>query len=288
MRPLLRYGLATTAVLGAAALLARRAGDRPVPQAPPTARPIRVLPPDSVIAGPVESEHRVGDYRLRLVRDTVERDRIVDIAWRGHRVFAVRAADARLERVGEDVTGDRVPDVVVMLYSGGLHCCSSATVLSLGDTLRVAGTIAGGDGDIEFDDLDGDGVPEVKVQDWRFAYWRDYAFVETAAPDVILRYRAGAYQPACDLMRIDAPGERELRARARELSDGWLNGDPPAGLYAYALDLIYGGHADLAWRFFDLAWPRDAGDKAEFLDDFRRQLAGSPCWSPPPPGRPAT
>ncbi len=288
VRHLVRLGLATAAVLGIAAVFARRAGERPAPPRPPTARPIRVLPPDSIIAGPVEVEHRVGDYRIRLIRDTTELDRVIDIAWRGHRVFAVRAPLAWLEQVGRDVTGDRVPDVIVRMHSGGIHCCASATVLSLGDTIRVAGTVAGGDGEIEFDDLDGDGVPEVRVQDWRFAYWRDYAFVETAAPDVILRYRDGGYQSACDLMRIEAPTAQELADRARGLSDGWVTGDPPGELYAYALDLIYGGHADLAWRFFDLAWPRTAGGKAEYLEDLRRTLTGSPCWSPPPPARPAT
>jgi hypothetical protein len=282
MRTAVRLTVATVSVLAIAAFIASRMGEKGTP-APdvPTARPIRVLPPDSVIAGPVDTQATIGAYTLRVLRDTAAGDQIVDIARGGHRVFAVRAFGARLELVGRDLTGDRSPDVVVRQYSGGMHCCSQATVLGLGPTLVNYGTIDGADGDIEFDDIDNDGVMEAKVNDFRFAYWRDYAFVETQAPDVILRFRGGGYQPACDLMREDAPDNATLNRRARELTDGWNAGNPPAEFWGYAVDLIYGGQADLAWHWLDRAWPRAIGGKDEFLGDLRDKLRGSPCWSPP-------
>jgi hypothetical protein len=131
-------------------------------------------------------------------------------------------------------------------------------------------------------------VPEVKVQDWRFAYWRDYAFVETAAPEVVYRFSGDGYQPACDLMREPAPSRRVLESHARELSAGWTSGDPPSEVYSYVLDLVYAGHADLAWTFFDLAWPESIPGKAEYKADLQNMLRGSPCWSPPPAERPQT
>jgi hypothetical protein len=286
MRTAVRLTVATVSVLAIAAFAASRAGERGVVRPDvPTARPIRVLPPDSVIAGPVDTQATVGAYTLRILRDTAAGDQIVDIALRGHRVFAVRAFGARLELVGRDLTGDRSPDVVVRQYSGGMHCCSQATVLGLGPTLINYGTIDGADGDIEFDDIDNDGVMEAKVNDFRFAYWRDYAFVETQAPDVILRFRAGGYQPACDLMHEDPPDNATLNRRARELTDGWHAGNPPAEFWGYAVDLIYDGQADLAWRWLDRAWPRAIGGKDEFMKDLREKLRGSPCWSPPPGDR---
>jgi len=282
--PRARLAVALAAVLGVAVLVTWRARARGMPRrAPPTARAIRVLPPDSVIAGPVLEEHRVGAYTIRLVADSAARERIVDIMQSGHRVFAARAADARLESVGKDITGDRVPDLVIQAFSGGMHCCSQATVLSLGPTFRVVSSIEGADGDIEFDDLDGDGIPEVKVGDWRFAYWREYAFVETQVPEVILRYQDGGYRPACDLMKRPAPDRAVLERKARALTDGWLNGDPPAEFWGYALELIYDGNADLGWRWMERAWPPSVPGKAEFLNDMRERLQGSPCWTPPTP-----
>jgi hypothetical protein len=274
-------------VLAWAALLAWRGSAKVrLRRGVPTARAIRVLPPDSVIAGPVLEEHRIGAFLVRLIADSAARERIVDIKQNNHRVFAARAADAHLEFVGKDITGDHVPDVVVQAFSGGMHCCTQATILSLGAQLTTVATIEGADGDVEFDDLDGDGIPEVKVGDWRFAYWREYAFVETQVPEVILRYDNGAYRPACDLMKAPSPDRAALERKARTLTDGWTIGDPPAEFYGYILDLIYGGHADLAWRWVDRAWPAGVAGKDEFLTDFKDRLQGSACWSPPLPERP--
>src|SRR5437868_11783676 len=129
-------------------LLARRAGERgTVKPDVPVAGAIRVLPPDSTIGGPVMADSTIGAYQIRLVKDTVANDRIVDIRENGHRVFAMRAADARLESVGRDVNGDHVPDVIVQAFTGGIHCCSQATVLELGPTIRQLGVIDGADGD---------------------------------------------------------------------------------------------------------------------------------------------
>jgi hypothetical protein len=285
----LRVAVATALVLAAAALLARRAGDRTRarPRAT-TARPIRVLPPDSTIAGRVETEHAVGPWKVRLIADTVAGEKVAEVSKGGHRVTAVRAVSVRLEFVGRDITGDHVPDVVIEAFTGGAHCCTQALVLGLGDTLTDYGLIDGADGEIEFEDLNGDSIPEVRVGDWRFAYWRDYPFVETEVPEVVLRFQHGAYRAACDLMREDAPDERTLRQRARTLASGWVGGDPPPALYGYAVDLVYAGHADLAWRFLDLAWPAQIAGKDDFVRDLQDRLTGSACWSPPPAERRVT
>lgn len=284
-----RIAAAIVFLVLAGLLLPRVIAERGTARPPePTAAPFLALPPDSEFAGPVEEEHRVGQYLLRVYADTAAKELIVDIKREGRRVYAARAVTIQLHQIGRDITGDGVPDLVIEESTGGMHCCTQVVVLGLGDPLRVHGTIDGADGDVTFEDLDRDGIPEVRLQDWRFAYWRDYAFAETQAPEVILRFRDGAYRPACDLMRDDPPDAAALAAKARELRGDWESGDPPADLYGYAVDLVYAGHADLAWRFLDMAWPATIPGKAEFLRDLRSQLANSPCWSAPPAPRPAT
>jgi hypothetical protein len=282
VRTWVRLAAATAVVLAVAAMLARHAGERRQGRRARNAHPIQVLPPDSDIAGHLQSERRVGDYVLRLLSDSAAGDLIADIQLGGRRVYAVRAPDVRFEHTGEDLTGDHVPEVVILQFSGGIHCCTQATVLGLGRTLEDLGTIEGADGDVTFEDVDGDGVFEAKIGDWRFAYWRGYPFADTEVPDVVLRRQARAWAPACDLMRAAAPTERALRARARQLAAGWTSGDPPPDLYGYAVDLVYQGHPDLAWRFLDLAWPPRIAGKDDFVADLRERLRGSPCWSPPP------
>ena len=290
MKRAARIAVATVVVLLIAVLLARKAGEKgTVKPDAPIAGAIRVPPPDTAIAGVVDTQATVGAYIIRVIKDSTQGDRVVDITRNGHRVFAMRANDAHLEMVGRDINNDHVPDVVIQAFSGGMHCCSQAIVLGLGSTVQRLATIDGADGEIVFDDLDGDGVPEVKVGDFRFAYWRDYAFAETQVPDVILAWRDGGYRPACDMMREDAPSSATLAARARELSRGWTQGDPPAGFWGYAVDLIYSGHPDLAWRWLDRNWPAGISGKSEFVRDLKEKLQGSPCWSPPPsPTGPST
>ncbi|HWO89051.1 MAG TPA: hypothetical protein VNL98_07865, partial [Gemmatimonadales bacterium] len=168
VRAIARSALATAVVAAAAAFLATRIDKRPGADSTPVARPIRVLPPDTVIDGPVEVEHRVGEWLLRIVIDTGEYDdRVAEVFHLGRRAWAVRGANIRFDPVGRDITGDRTPDVVVHVFSGGMHCCTQATVLGLADTLQIFGTINGAHGDVELVDVDGDGVFEIRVGDWR-------------------------------------------------------------------------------------------------------------------------
>ena len=252
------------------------------------ALPMRALPPDSDFAGRITAQQVVGPYQIRVYIDTSAGDQVLDIKRAGRRVYARRGEQLALDHVGEHLTGDRAPGLVVSEYTGGLHCCTRVTVLGLGPELRDYGTIEGGDGDVEFEDLDGDGVPEVRVGDWRFAYWRDVPFSDTPVPEVVLRFRSDGYRVACDLMRVPAPDSTELLKKARRLGRGWASGDPPTDLWAYAVDLVYGGHPDLAWTFLDMAWPGAIPGKAEFVRDLREMLASSPCWGEPPAARPNT
>jgi len=48
---------------------------------------------------------------------------------------------------------------------------------------------------------------------------------------------------------------------------------------AVFLDLIYSGHADLAWKFYDQAWPPRLKNKKQLFEDFRAELETSPYRS---------
>jgi hypothetical protein len=44
------------------------------------------------------------------------------------------------------------------------------------------------------------------------------------------------------------------------------------------LDLIYSGHADLAWPFFEQAWPAEIPGKERSLTGFLSLLSAGPYW----------
>ncbi len=180
---------------------------------------------------------------------------------------------------GKDITGQGKPNAVVSMWTGGAHCCFSYTVLELGDEVKRVGSINAGHGDTCRFRREADGRLDFVVSDWTFAYWHT-SFAESPAPDVILRYEHGEYVVAAGLMRKTAPSASEFDAAVKKGqklklgSDGWPGGD----FWAPMLDWIYTGHADLAWKYCDLAWPGKPATKEKFLSEFRQLLSQSPYW----------
>lgn len=205
----------------------------------------------------------------------------------GYSLDVGAGGDAGTVGRGDDLNGDGVPDLLIAEFTGGAHCCSVYHFFTLDDDvgLRPLSTIDAGHGLLEFADLDGDGVRELKTQDWTFAYWNT-SFAGSPAPDVVLRWRGNRCVVAPDLMQRPPPdvawfAERvQLTLAGEESASTWRHGGVPASYWATMLDLIYSGHAALAARFADEAWSdvRPPADKAAFLAQFRAQLARSPYF----------
>lgn len=148
-----------------------------------------------------------------------------------------------------------------------------------------------------FEDVDGDGRPELLLHDWTFAYWKT-SFAGSPAPKVILRFDKDSVTLAADLMRKPAVPWLELVGKASAVlrnpywdnfkvnpdgttgnPDG-MSGNPPPQLWAMMLDLIYSGQWRQAFEFLDLSWPRGLPGKSEFEHEFLAELQTSPYWTP--------
>ena len=187
-----------------------------------------------------------------------------------------------LMRMGSDVLGDGKPNLVLGHWSGAEGCCYRIEIFEIGSEFRKVTEIdLQHSADAGFADVDSDGRLELVAEDWTFAGWRAPP-AESPAPQVILRYRDGAFHLAADVMKKAAPRYSELIAKVQQVqaSRGWENPqDPPRQLWTTMLDLIYSGNAADAWRFCDAAWPPDRAGKEAFWKEFRGQLAKSPYWA---------
>ena len=191
-----------------------------------------------------------------------------------------------LIRVGTDVTGDGKPNLILGHWTGEAGCCYRLEVFEVGSDFRkVAGIDVQRSADAEFADVDGDGRLELIAEDWTFADWpaaSPATSPATPAPQVILRFRDGAFHLAADVMHKPAPTDSTLWARAQQVlaSPAWKNSAaPPASLWAAMLDLIYSGNAAEAWNFCEASWPPGRAGKEDFLKEFRSQLSLSPYWT---------
>jgi hypothetical protein len=132
------------------------------------------------------------------VRDAVVRDLRVRIRRRGRLVSDVRPRPLHPggrvagPLVVRDLDGDSEPEVVLDLYSGGAHCCTSSLFLGY---VRARGTYAKtvrswGNQGYRVVDYDGDRRPELTSRDDRFAA-AFTAYAASASPIQIWRYERG-------------------------------------------------------------------------------------------------
>ena len=185
---------------------------------------------------------------------------------------------------GTNITGGHTPQVILGSWSGGAHCCYKFVLLELGTKFRKLAELDAADGDYShFEDLDKDGKYEFVTNDRTFAYW-ETSFAESPAPKIILRAQTDKegrveYRLAMDLMETRARSPEELRKRIDKIksNEEWSDGVPP-DLWSAMLDFIYSGHADLAWRTWNEAWPENKAAKGGFLGAFCDRLTRSPYF----------
>lgn len=250
----------------------------------------------AAVRGSLVELHEVGPYSVRFYDLEDGWLSSVEI-WFGDTLLASRTGFSFLP-IGTH--GQRVSEIqpfpmgeglarymMIREYTGGWHCCYLVHVFQVDPELRYVDTVVGGHEHPEFVDLDGDGQFEVRVKDWSFAYWRT-AFATSPAPWVVLQFDGESFRLAPEHMRRAAPAPGELAALADEVRHdafwehyarerGALLGPPPK-LWAVMLDLIYGGHWDLAFGFLDLAWPAGVPSKEAFTTAFLARLQRSRYW----------
>jgi hypothetical protein len=196
----------------------------------------------------------------------------------------------------------RGPDLILMSWSGGLHCCSTLHVFQFQKHFDLR-EISTGDGGGEFV-RDKAGRPlRFEFQDSNFAYW-NVGFASSPMPNVVLKWSGDRYVADRAAMLKPPPDDAAFAKMGREvvaalsgwngpyvpLDDEWdveEHGQPRGGvekpapppiLWDHLLKLIYAGHARLAVRLFDETWPQGVEGKAAFWRDFTRRLRRSPTW----------
>ena len=190
---------------------------------------------------------------------------------------------AELMRMTQDKTGDGTPDVAVEYYTGGAHCCFEITFFELGQSVRQLPTI----------DTDNDRLTAIAKRpggglrfesaEQAFAYW-NINFAQSPMPTVIWEFdNSDKLVPRFDLMKKPAPTAAKLKRDAALMKakinlntytspeDNFNDWEEP--FWAEMLDLIYTGHEDLAWQYFDLVWPAKKKGKEKFRSDLNEQLS---------------
>ena len=156
-------------------------------------------------------------------------------------------------RIGEDITGRGIPNLVIVEWTGGAHCCMFIYLFELGEEARLLTDLFLGHNDtFYFTDMTKDPGLELVAYDTSWAYWRA-SFASSPAPQMVLRLDDDNKWVFCDeAMRKPEPDGLELLAILEAVSSKIEEMNNPHHViepfWDELLELIYSGHARLALR----------------------------------------
>ena len=71
---------------------------------------------------------------------------------------------------GHDITGNKIPNLIISNWTGGAHCCHYLQIFELGNAFKHLVTVDALSSDIRLVDLDKDGFPEIEFHDGAIDY----------------------------------------------------------------------------------------------------------------------
>ena len=185
---------------------------------------------------------------------------------------------------GDDITGDDIPNLIVMHSGGGNSSFNkSCYVFSLGDQFRLIQVLPEG----KFVDINQDGKLDCIAYQPGFTFWHA-CHAGSPLPKIVYEYCDNEYLLAPALMYQPLPGEEELnqtieevkkrcaKAKKEKWRDAhcWHNEEVylESSVWRYMLDLMFSGHPDEAYDFLDRVWPEGEKGKSSFIYDFEKPL----------------
>lgn len=192
----------------------------------------------------------------------------------------IENADDIKTKAIKDITGNNIPELILLDYSGGSHCCSHNYIVELSDPPSVLLDLETGNRFITFKDLNHDKIMEIETYEDVFTYWYT-SYAGSPMPRVVLSIQDGVYKADPIFMRKLAPTDKAIQKNANAIKS-WSSAAGPDVAWKYAIDLIYSGNIKSAIKYVDLAWrddePGDFRAKENFWRELVDQIVNSPYF----------
>lgn len=214
----------------------------------------------------------------------------IEFYYKGKKVLDIKDAIFTIESYGYNgklyTPKPKGEYLIIHSYSGGAHCCSKVRIFQTDGAFKELVSLDIPGVDAFWEDVNNDGVMELITSDYTFDYWHTY-HAASAMPRVILRFDGTALKAAGDLMKTPSPSVENLMNAAHKIQSDqglWEQNKPgsahnfPGIITSNVLDLLYGGHPELALRFIEEAWSPQNPQKDTFIHELNKQLDKSPFW----------
>jgi hypothetical protein len=223
------------------------------------------------------------DLYAEVIDETKGLTEAVNIAW--HISFDDDKSRHLEPIVGEDITGNGVPKLVISYSYHATYCCGSAVIFELGKEFKKIAKIKGGSWGVGFKDINNDKFPELILTDNTYYGWHSgEAEIDYPNPPIIFGWNGTEYVLRPDLMRKAPPAMDELSKQAKLISDSSKWGDKydakkiPVALIQDSMKLMYKGNEELGWTFAKMAWSSKFPVDEAFFSEWKNKMAQNPVW----------
>jgi hypothetical protein len=216
--------------------------------------------------GVLEEEKTMNGYRFRVFHNDAELEQLLEVERNGKTVHRQTAYSIRLDpcvydmceapdlrrllSTNGDLTGDGVPEVAILVSTGG-NCaaCEWWAFFSAGEqfhALTFTMSVLG-----RFEDLDGDGLYEAIDRDLFYEDWPIHG--SDSCPEIAYEIKDDDFTVAVDRMRKPFLSTGELVEMTEDLV---CENPAETSIYKDLLNLIYSGRAAQARDYFSRVYPR--------------------------------
>jgi hypothetical protein len=237
----------------------------------------------------IEYTKNFGDYTITLsTRDNNEslEEEIVTIKKGSEVVFSHKDFRVYLNTKGykednrqnfqiEDLTGNDIKNFIVKSYSGGAHCCNTTFILELGPEFKLVHKFDTEDSDVVFKKVPGYKGIYAVLGDQAFTYFYG-PFSASIFPELIYYCEEDKCRPDLKAMAKPKFTDKEfdtlvLKVKKELEIENYFN----VPVIKPAINLVYSGNADQAWKLIDLTWNDKKVLKEKFMKDFKCRLQKS-------------
>lgn len=177
---------------------------------------------------------------------------------------------------GKNITGNKIPNLVVTNWTGGASCCLVVSIFELGKKFRKIIELEAFTMQYDLLNLDKDRNLEIEILDGstRGVFT---STVDTAYGRVIMKFVDNEYRVAPDLMKKPRPSDKQIKKFKSEITKAFEEKDNPflpAKFLEIMMDLSYSGHLDLALQIAEETWIQNK-DGFETLTTFKKTFVES-------------
>lgn len=178
----------------------------------------------------------------------------------------------------QDLTGNGVPDLLIITWAGGMHCCLGLHLFELGEELKTLLEIPSWRGlfpEHTVEDLDGDGSMEIITYHGYYRYNFGCYGVNSTMPTIIFNFQEGLGYTirTPDYIQLDVEQEtKDLAAFLEEGEPFEFVSDVTCAVMNVVIPLLYSGQWDAAWHIFDRYYPEISDGSDEDREQLRSWL----------------